>query len=210
MPDGGTDNSDDLLRRAAAGDGQARGELLARYRDRLRRMIACRMDSRLSARIDPSDVVQDALAEANRQLPDYLSERPLPFYPWLRQIAWNRLVDLHRRHILARRRSVDREVRDWPLLSDGSTFELARRLVAKGSSPSVRLQREEARSRVQQALMQLSERDREILVLRYLEQLSTSETAAVLGIQEGAVKVRHFRALERVRALIDTLGEEHS
>ena len=102
-------DNDELLERAGRGDAQARADLLARHRERLRRMVALRMDRRLSPRVDPSDVVQDALAEAHRQLPDYLLERPLPFYPWLRQIAWDRLVQQHRRHLHAGRRSVRRE-----------------------------------------------------------------------------------------------------
>src|SRR5262245_14710242 len=166
---GGTDV---LLDRAARGDAAARGELLVRHRDRLLRMVACRMDQRLASRVDASDVIQEALVEADRQLADYLEARPLPFYPWLRQIAWNRLRDLYRRHVLARRRSVSRE-EPGLLLSAGSTIELARLLVGSGSSPSRRLRQEETRDRVRELLLQLSEQDRELLVLRYVEQLST-------------------------------------
>jgi RNA polymerase sigma-70 factor, ECF subfamily len=68
--------------------------LLARHRERLRRMVAVRMDRRLSPRLDPSDVVQEALAEADRHLDEYVHEQPLPFYPWLRQFAWQRLRHL--------------------------------------------------------------------------------------------------------------------
>src|SRR5215831_17462967 len=103
-----TPDLDDLLQRAGRGDNEARAQVLGLYRQRLCDMIALRMDHRLRARIDPSDVVQEALVDAFRQLTDYLHERPLPLYPWLRQIAWNRLVDLHRRHLLAKRRSVRR------------------------------------------------------------------------------------------------------
>src|ERR1700757_2715447 len=85
------------------------GELLDRHRDRLRRMVAVRLDPRLAAGVDPSDVVQEALAKADAKLDRYLRERPLPFYPWLRQLAQERLIDLHRRHVQARRRSVTRE-----------------------------------------------------------------------------------------------------
>ncbi len=202
----GSASEEDLLERAGRGDAGARDELLARHRQRLRRMVACRIDPRLSARVDPSDVVQDALVDAHRQLADYLQERPLPFYPWLRQFAWNRLVELHRRHVLAQRRSVARE--EPPGLPDHSALELANRLLGSGTSPSAGARREELRGRVQQALLRLNERDREVLVLRYLEQLSTAETAAVLGIREGAVKVRHFRALERMRGALHHLRGE--
>src|SRR6516164_5374655 len=102
-------DTDALLAQASQGDADAGQRLLARHRDRLKRMVAVRLDRRLLARLDPSDVVQEALAEAARRLPDYLRERPLPFYPWLRQLAADRLVTLHRRHVRAQRRSVRRE-----------------------------------------------------------------------------------------------------
>ena len=72
-------------------------------------MVAVRLDRRLAARVDPSDVVQEALADASRRLDDYLLSRPLPFFAWLRQFAWERLVELHRRHVTPQRRSVIRE-----------------------------------------------------------------------------------------------------
>ena len=194
---------EELLERARQGDAEARAQLFTYPRKRLRDMIALRMDHRLRARIDPSDVVQDALADAFLQLPDYLQEQPLPFYPWLRQIAWNRLIDLHRRHLLAQRRSVLRE--ESPLaLPNASVVALAELLIANGTSPSGQIMREEMRDRLQAALLQLKDSDRELLVLRYLEKLSTAEIAAVLGIREGAVKVRHFRALERLRPLLES------
>src|SRR5262245_20358821 len=102
----GWSDTDELLRAAASGDDSARQQLLARYRSRLRQMVALRLDWRIIARIDPSDVVQETLAEAARNLDDYLRERPLPFYPWLRQFAWQRLLQLHRHHIQAQCRSV--------------------------------------------------------------------------------------------------------
>src|SRR4051812_12159450 len=102
-------DTDELLRRTADGDPAARGRLLTRHRARLRKMVGYRLDRRLAPRVDPSDVVQDVLAEAARRLPDYLRDRPLPFYPWLRQLAADRLADLYRRHVGAERRSVLRE-----------------------------------------------------------------------------------------------------
>jgi RNA polymerase sigma-70 factor (ECF subfamily) len=166
-------------------------------------MIAVRIDRRLAARVDPSDLVQEALAYAAQALSDYLRRRPLPFYLWLRQFAWERLLKLHRHHIHTRKRSVDRE-QQWALpLPDGSVMELARRLVASGTSPSRRLIRDELRDRLRAALSRLPERDREVLVLRHLEQLAPAEVAAVLGLSVGAVMTRHTRALERLRNLLD-------
>jgi RNA polymerase sigma-70 factor (ECF subfamily) len=194
--------TEDLLTRAARGEAAARQELLVRHQERLRQMIAVRLDRRLAARLDPSDVLQEVLAEACEKLSAYLQEQPIPFYPWLRQLAWERLAKLHRHHLQAQKRSSLRE-QPWQWEpSDESALALANRLLARGSGPSGHLLREELRRRVREALTRLPERDREILVMRYLEQLTTREMAAVLGIAEGAVKTRHVRALERLRGLL--------
>jgi len=200
-------DTDVLIERAKGGDRPARAQLLTRHRDRLKRMVLVRLDRRLAARVDPSDVVQEALADAAQQLSAYLREQPVPFYPWLRRLAWEHLVRLHQQHLQAGKRSVRREER-WDL-ADESAVELAKKLLGSGTSPSRHLLRQELRRRVRTALDQLGERDREVLVLRYLEGLSTRETAAVLGIREGAAKVRYLRALERLRGLLDNdIGED--
>jgi len=197
-------DTDQLLTRAADGDSSACQQLLARHRDRLRRMVAVRLDPRLAARLDPSDVVQEALLEAARKLPHYLREQPVPFYPWLRRLAWEHLLKLHQRH-LARKRNAARDEPMAPALPDRSALELAQRLVASGTSPSGRVVRAETRDRVRAALGALAETDREVLVLRYLEGMTTAEVAAVLGLGESAVKMRHRRALDR---LCRVLGDD--
>jgi RNA polymerase sigma-70 factor, ECF subfamily len=197
-------NTEELLTRAGAGDLAARNLLLDKYRNRLRAVVAIRLHRGMSSRIDPSDVVQESLAEANGRLADYIQRRPLPYYLWLRELTLERLVELHRRHVLAQKRSVNREAARGAI-SDDSMNELAQRLVAGGSSPSQRAQREETRCKVREALDRLAQNDREVLVLRHLEQLSMREIASVLGLTEVAVKVRHLRALRRLR---DRLGEQ--
>jgi RNA polymerase sigma-70 factor (ECF subfamily) len=197
-------DTEHLLERLAGGDDTARGPLLERHRSRLRQMIALRLDGRLRARIDPSDVLQEALVEAAGKLSDYARRRPLPYYPWLRRLAWERLVHMYRRHVRAARRSVTREEQSLPL-PDASAVQLADRLTARGSSPSAALRHGELRDRLLAALARLGERDREVLVLRYLERLSTDELAAVLGLTAAGVKTRQLRALQRLR---DLLGDD--
>jgi RNA polymerase sigma-70 factor (ECF subfamily) len=189
-------DTDELLDRTAAGDLAARDQLLGRHLRKLRCMVAVRLDRRLAARADPSDVVQEALADAARMLDQYLRERPMPYYAWLRRLAWVRLDKLHRRHT-AGRRSVGREAP--PPLPDQSAAQLADRLVAGDTDPADAAQRREQRDRVRAALDRLPAADREVLALRFLERLSTAETAAVLGVSAGVVKVRLFRALDRLR-----------
>jgi RNA polymerase sigma-70 factor (ECF subfamily) len=198
-------DTQELLERSVRGDATARQELLARHRARMRRMVAVRLDPRLGARVDPSDIVQEALADAAGHLDDYLRDCPLPFYPWLRQFAWERVVKAHRAHIHARRRSILREGPDMPL-PDESVRQLAHRLLASDTSPSRRLIRQEQREQVRAALAELTPPDREILVMRHLEQMETPEIAAALGISEGAVRNRQYRALIRLRALLE--GDE--
>lgn len=193
-----TPDTEDLLQQAQDGDTSARQALLARHRERLRRMVELRLDRRMAARVDPSDVVQEALMDADRRLTEYLKKRPVPFYPWLRRLAWEHLVKVHDRHVLTRKRSVLREEGRGASLSEGSTWQLAERLATTESTASQRLVREEMGTRVRAGLARLTAGDREVLVLRYLEQLSTADIAAELEIGEGAVKMRHRRALDRL------------
>jgi RNA polymerase sigma-70 factor (ECF subfamily) len=194
--------TEQLLDRVVAGDGRARQRVLERHRARLRRMVAVHLDRRVAVRVDPSDVVQEALAEADRRLDDYARTRPIPLYPWMRQFARERVVQLHRHH-LRHKRSIARERGPEELASDRSAVALAEHLAHPGTSPSARLIRAEDRDRVRAALLRLAPGDREVLVYRYLEQMTTAEVAAVLGIAEAAVKTRQRRALERLRGLLE-------
>ena len=102
-------DTEELIELTARGDAGAREQLLVRHRKKLLKMVAVRLDRGVAARLDPSDVVQEALAEAAQHLDEFLRTRPLPFYAWLRQFAWERLVKLHRHHIRSKKRSVSRE-----------------------------------------------------------------------------------------------------
>jgi RNA polymerase sigma-70 factor (ECF subfamily) len=198
-----SDDTADLLERAARGDVLARQVLLSRHRERLRRAVVCRLDRRLAMRVDPSDVVQDALLEASQNLDAYLRDRPIPLYPWLRRFACERVSKLHRYHLGTQRRSVAREQRlAFPMPAE-SGDQLAEHLFARGTSPSLHLMRAELREHLLDALAKLSGPDQEVLCLRHLEQMDTHEIAATLGISEGAVRVRHLRALQRLRAILE-------
>lgn len=194
------------LQEAAGGDIQALHWLLERHRARLRRMIAVRLDDRLSARLDPSDVVQETLLDAARKLDDYLRDRPLPFYPWLHRLASERLTQAHRYHLRTLRREAGRE-RSGGSWAGASAARLAGILAASGSSPSKHLVREEERQEICRALGELSEQDREVLVMRYLDQLPFAEIAAILAITESGARVRHYRALQRLGPLLHTSHE---
>jgi len=200
-----------LLGDAARGDERAVRSLLEKHRGRLRRMIAARLDPRLAPRLDPSDVVQETLADAARRLTDYLRDRPLPFYPWLHRLAADRLARTHRDHVGSTVRGIGREERlDGPSHEETTSTRLVDRLAANDTTPGRRMAREERRLLLSRAIERMGEADREILGLRYVDQLAFAEIAAVLEIELGAAKMRHLRAVDRLRGLLEEAGVEPS
>lgn len=182
---------------AVGGDADSLNRLLRRHQARLKRLVAVRLNPRLQARVDASDIVQDTLMEAARRLSGYSSSLDTPFYPWLRKIAMQRLVDATRKHLAADARDIRRE-RRFTAQEDASVAYLVDHLVTSASSPTQHATREEMRERVRSALNALPEVDREVLVMRYLEQMNPSEIAASLQVTERTVRNRHSAALERM------------
>jgi RNA polymerase sigma-70 factor (ECF subfamily) len=190
----------EMIARAVAGDSEAWHHLVTEHRERLRRMVALRLDPRLRGRVDPSDIIQETLLEATRQLGDYQRDPPLPFYLWLRQLAGTRLAKAHRHHLGTHRRDVRREVvlpgSDVPGVSSAA---LAEHLASRDNRPSEAAAHAELRHQLETLLDQLDPMDREVLALRHFEQLHHAEAARVLGLTEAAASKRYLRALERLR-----------
>ena len=201
-----TSNSDatnHLLEQAARGDPRALGALLARHGDRLRRMVALRMDRRLQGRIDASDVIQEAYLEASVRLTEYLRDPSMPFFLWLRFLTGQKLVTLHRHHLGVQMRAAGQEVAlcRGPL-PEASSAALAAQLLGHDTRPSEAAVRAELKIRVQEGLNSMDPLDREVLALRHFEQLSRAEIAQVLGVSEGAAGKRYIRALERLKRIL--------
>jgi len=192
-----------LLRRAAEGDVQAIDALFARYETRLKRMVRLRMNRTLSARVDVSDVLQDAYVVVAKSLAEYLRNPSLPFFLWLRHITGQKLIEIHRRHLGAQARDAGRDVLLGGAAGPEATSEnLAAQLIGRLSSPSSAAQKAELRARVQAALDGLDPIDREILSLRHFEQLSNVETAALLGLAVPSASSRYVRALKRLKSAL--------
>src|SRR5579885_1024245 len=165
-----------LLERARAGDRDALSEIFARYRERLRRMVDLRLDPRLHARIDASDVIQEDYVDVMARLDEYLSEPRFPLYLWLRLLVGQRLMKLHRHHLGAQMRDAGLEVSLYRgALPAASSAALAARLLGKHTSPTQAALRAERALRLQEALNGLDPMDREVLALRHFEELSTAE-----------------------------------
>jgi len=190
----------ELLAQAAAGNATALNQLFSRYRKRLKQMVRLRLNRRLQGRIDDSDILQEAYLEAAKRLPDYLANRPLPFFLWLRHLTGEKLIDAHRRHLGAKMRDAAQEgsLHRGPMPA-ASSASLAAQLLGRLTSPSQAAIKAETRLRVQEVLNKMDPFDREVLALRHFEQLTNAEVAQALGLNESAASSRYLRALKRLK-----------
>ena len=211
LMDNNSAESADLIERARSGDREALNTLLARHRDRLCRMVEMRLDTRLQARLDASDVVQEAYVDVIARLEEYLRDPKLPLFLWLRLVVGEWLVRLHRHHLGTQMRDAGREVSLYRgALPAASSAALAAQLLGRHTSPTQAVVRAERILRVQEALNTLDPLDREVLSLRHFEELTAAETAQVLGIEEAAAAKRYFRALKRLKEILAAMpgGQE--
>jgi RNA polymerase sigma-70 factor (ECF subfamily) len=196
-----SEDTQGLLARAGSGEAVAADELFARQRTELRAFVELHLDPRLRARVDPSDVVQEAQAVMAQRLPDFLTRRPMPFHLWGRKTAYERLLNVHRDH-RASRRDVAREARS----PDLSSLALAHSFVAAGPTPSEVASAREVAARVATAIEELADEDREILLMKHAEGLSYEEIACLLEITAAAARKRYGRALIRLQSTLSRHG----
>jgi RNA polymerase sigma-70 factor (ECF subfamily) len=197
------EQTDRLLDEARTGGPDAVDRLLGEFREPLRRVIDLRLDPAVARRVDASDIVQDVLLEANQRLTEYLKKPDMPFHLWLRHLAQDRIIDTHRRHRLAQRRSVDREQPiARPAWADESSASLVAQLIDTERTPTSEAIRQELQRRLSAAIDRLSPDDREIVLMRHHEMLSNQEVARALNLTEAAASMRYLRALRRLRALL--------
>src|SRR5436309_5856932 len=95
---------------SAPDERQELSELFDRYRSRLRLMVHLRLDRRVQARVDSSDVLQEAFLEATERYEGYRTNPTMPPFLWLRFLVGQRLVQMHRRHLGVKARAAGREV----------------------------------------------------------------------------------------------------
>ena len=193
-----------LLKQALDGDREAQDRLFARHRAWLRQVIAMQINPGLRGRIDASDIVQETQIEANRKLPRFGERQAITFRAWLRGIARNRLNRARRQHFATARRDARHEVP----LPDRSSIQLVDQLLADTTTPSRCVGRREMARLVRQAVAQLPDAEREIVLMRVFEGLSNLETAHVLGIDPATGSRRYARALLRLHDKLRQAGVE--
>ena len=192
-----------MLDEARTGEPAAVERLFGEFREPLRKVIDLRLDPVLARRVDASDIVQDVLLEANQRLTEYLKAPNMPFHLWLRHLAQDRIIDTHRRHRQAQRRSIDREQAiHRPAWTDESSVQLVAQLVDAEQTPASAAIHQELQRRLSDALGQLGDDDRDIILMRHHEQLSNQDVAAALGLTEAAASMRYLRALRKLRGVL--------
>jgi RNA polymerase sigma-70 factor (ECF subfamily) len=197
-----------LLCRAAAGEEEALRALFACHRDRLKRMVRLRLSRRLAGRLDASDVLQESFLGVARGLEEYVQNRTLPFFLWLRHMTVLKLTEVHRRHLGTQRRAADREVSLHRVgRTPDESVALEAQLPGTLTTPSQAAIRAETRLLVQEALNGMDPIDREVIALKHFEQLSTVEMAAALGLSKGGASKRYIRAIKRLREILPDIPD---
>ncbi len=202
-----SDQTDALLIAAKGGDDRAINRLLEKHRGPVRRLVQLRLDRKVQQRVDVSDVVQEVMVEASGRLIKYLDDPVMAFHLWLRQIAWDHIIDTYRRHRVSAKRNMDREQSmSVPAGQDHSTAELVVQICDPALTPAAAASQREIARRVESAIERLNDQDKEIILMRHYEHLSNLEIAEVLGLNPPAASMRYLRAVRRLRQLLE--GDE--
>jgi len=197
------DQTNALLVAAKLGDDEAVGQLLDRHRASVRRLVELRLDRKVQRRVDVSDVVQEVMFEASGRLDRYLQDPAMAFHLWIRQIAWDRIIDTYRRHRVSAKRNMDREQpMSVPMGGDQSSIQLIAQLRDPAMTPATAATQAELSRNVEAAIHRLGDQDREVILMRHFEHLSNLEIAEVLGLNPPAASMRYLRALRRLRQLL--------
>jgi len=195
---------EEVINKLIAGGDAAVAELFSEFQPRLERMVEFRLDRRLRGRVDSLDIIQEAYIEIARRISDYTSNPTVAFYVWVRQITWQTLVSVHRRH-LGQKRHPGMEVRLNRKNPNETAFSIAEALVGQLTSPSGAARRQEDYDQLREALSTMDDTDREVLALRHFEQLGNNEVADILEISRTAASNRYVRAIKRLGDVLATL-----
>lgn len=197
-----------LVDRIVTGDTQALAVLFTHYHPRLWRLVSFRLHPKLRGRVDPDDVLQDAWMRAVERIDYFLRDASRSAFVWFRMIVCQTLVETHRRHMGAEKRSAAKEFSmSQKFDSQSTSSSLAFHLQGHLTSPSSALSRAETAKQLDAILESMSDIDREVLALRHFEQLSNTETALVLEMSEQAASIRYIRALKRLKGILEVLPD---
>ena len=171
------------------------------FRPKLTALAAKHLNPVLTRRLSPEDVVQEAFAAALMREDFFTNEPEVPVYFKLRTILFQTMVDLERRHLAARKRDAYKDV-DVPgrdpddTSAGGLDWDMFAGTV---TAPNSVLAREDRHALLRQAIGELAENDRQIIILRHFDGMDNADCARILGIDPKAASIRYVRALERLQ-----------
>lgn len=194
--------SDELVSRLLEGNEEVLADLFSAHRDRLWRMVNFRLDRRLAGRVDADDILQEAYLAASQRIGHYLKNPTNSFFVWLRLITRQTLVDVHRRHLGAKMRNAGRETANRPGYPMATSISLVAQLLGSMTSPSQAAVKAEMTRQLEVAIEEMDPIDREVLALRHFEELTNSEVAEWLDIQQKAASIRYVRAVTRLKDIL--------
>ena len=198
----------ELTTQMRQGSKDALATIFASYRERLRRIIQFRIDSRITARVSDSDVLQDTYIAAAKRLTHFSQQTEMPAFLWLRLLVKQQLVDIHRQHLKAEKRDARKEMGLQPYQSSGQTsMALAVQLAGSITAASEVVAQAETIALLESSLNEMNETDREVIALRHFEELTNIETASVLNLQPSAASKRYLRAMSRLSKLMSEFEE---
>ncbi len=199
---------DRLFTSARAGSGSCLGRLLTLYTNYLKLLVATQLDTRLRVRVSPSDIVQETFFEAHRDFDQFRGQSTAEFVAWLRRIVVNNILRVVEQHVQAEKRDVRREVslEEIGRRLEQSTVRLETLLVEEADSPSSCAVKHENEVLLADALAQLPDDYRDVIILRHIEGLPFDDVAKRMDRSPGAVRMLWLRALKRMR---EALGSEN-
>lgn len=174
-------------------------------RSALRRLVASRLDTNIKGRVDPSDIVQETLIDACRRLDDYLANPSVPFISWLFALADQNAVDAYRRHVVTKKRSVQRE-QFLDSRASAAQNDIHMHAVSDLTDPGQRAEKQERMAQLQKAISMLSLESQIIVRMRFLEGKTLAEIAEKFDISVDAVAKRAMRSLLKLTEFANELG----
>ena len=195
--------ADRLLREAADGRHESLGPLLESYRNYLTLLATSQLDDRLRVKVSASDLVQETMLHAFRDFDQFGGSNERQLLAWLRQILINRLHTFVQQHVLAKKRSMRREVslEQMGVALGRSTNNLQAGwfLADSDPSPSARAAQRETSVTLANHLSEMPAAYREVIVLRNLRGCSFPEVAEKMQRSNGAVRMLWLRAIAELQ-----------
>ncbi len=182
-------------------DSDELGAFIESHRRQLLAYVDRNIGPALRSRLEPEDILQEIIVSALAAPEQFNVEGRDPFR-LLCQLAEQRIIDAHRHHVGAQKRSASREVSMDAPAGSGDGFGFVDLLVASITSPSQAFSKDQKEFRLQQAIAELNEEQREILRMRFVEGMATKEIADKIGKSDGAVRVMLTRTVAHLQEIL--------